>query len=92
MWVLPVAQVVGALLGAKAKQRLYRSLWYFGHYHNIYAMYGFAHYRRTVANARSVVSLQVERWLAENELLDRSPNDGPTPAMVAALANAGAIA
>jgi asparagine synthase (glutamine-hydrolysing) len=86
MWVIPLARVVGLLRGRAAKDRLYKQLWYFSHYRNHYGMYGFAHYLATMDHARSPISLQVERWLAENGLAAVEPMRGPSAALLAELA------
>ena len=81
MWVVPFARIAGVLFGEKAKLQTYRQFWYFSHYHNHYAMYGYRNFRRTFSSARSPISLQVERWLQENEFLVGNLNDGQLPAV-----------
>jgi len=74
MWVVPLARGVGLLAGRAAKDRVYRTLWYWGHYRNAYAPYSYRHYLSRIPNARNPISFYVESWLAENGL-DVRPNE-----------------
>lgn len=75
MWVLPVAKAVQLTLGQSRKESFYRFLWYFSHYHNLYGIWGYPDFRKTLTNARSPISLQVRTWLLENGVpLDPNEN------------------
>ena len=70
MWVIPLARAVGLAAGRSAKDRVYKFFWYFSHYRNHYAAYGFPRFFATMNRARSPISLQVELWLRENGVIE----------------------
>jgi asparagine synthase (glutamine-hydrolysing) len=76
MWVVPLARAAGVIFGEKAKNKVYKVLWYYSHYHNHYVMYGLVHYLRTMNTARSGISLQVNQWLMENAGYGELPKVG----------------
>ncbi len=66
---VPTARVVGAVMGAKAKQRFYQHCMYWGHTRQFYAPYGWAEFRRTCHDARHGLALDTRCWLQENSSL-----------------------
>lgn len=63
--VLPLFRVVRLLFGTRARDRLQKSLLYFGMYRHMYAPFGYCTFLRHAQNLRNPISLLSQRWLAE---------------------------
>lgn len=70
--VLPLFRVVRLLFGADARDRLQRSLLYFGMYRHMYAPFGYRYFLRHAQNLRNPISVLSQRWLAEMGIAARA--------------------
>ncbi len=66
LWVVGVAQIIGVLRGKRAKNMFYTRMKYYGHYANQYVFFSKALHIKTYKKCRSVVSLYIPVWQAEN--------------------------
>ncbi len=63
--VLPLFRLVRLTLGPVQRDRLLKSLLYFGMYRHQYAPFGYRYFLRHAQNLRNPVSVLSQRWLAE---------------------------
>jgi asparagine synthase (glutamine-hydrolysing) len=67
-WVPWVARMIGLVLGSQVKESFYHKMFYYGVYHNQYALMGRRYYLNHYDNASGVISFLVDHWLNENKL------------------------
>lgn len=63
--VLPLFRIVRLLLGTAARDRLLKSLLYFGMYRDQYAPFGYRYFLRHAQDLRNPISVLSRHWLAE---------------------------
>ncbi len=63
--VLPLFRLVRLALGTAARDRLLKSLLYFGMYRHLYAPFGYRYFLRHAQNLRNPISVQSRHWLTE---------------------------
>lgn len=66
LWVLPIAQIIGRVLGKNRKQNFYALMRYHGHYSNQFYSFPWNIHLITYKNARNVMSLNVRQWIIES--------------------------
>jgi asparagine synthase (glutamine-hydrolysing) len=67
--VVPIAKIVGILLGKKAKKSWYELFYYWGHGMEHYAPYTYWEYFKDRKIIRNFIPLHIKTWLVENNLL-----------------------
>lgn len=67
-WVQWCARFLGLVSGQTAKEDYYNRMYYYGTYHNQFALFGRDYYLSHYRDARGVVSFIVSHWLSENGL------------------------
>ena len=67
--VVPVAKVIGIVLGKKAKNSWYELFYYWGHGMEHYAPYSYWEYFKERKIIRNFIPLHIKTWLVENNLL-----------------------
>ena len=63
--VLPLFRLIRLTLGPECRDRVLKSLLYFGMYRHQYAPFGYRYFLRHAQNLRNPVSVLSRRWLAE---------------------------
>ena len=66
--VVPLAKIIGGVLGSDAKQSWYELFFYWGHDADHYAPYSYKEYYKDRGNIRNSISLNIRTWSQENSL------------------------